>query len=94
VAENEAHLLRRPQLRAIGPEGRARLGEIERAEHVAEEEAVFTLDFWHHSTARLSRHFLPRTSDDLKGEPDTSTGPKRAQEVSFKASRKSQERVV
>ena len=45
LAEHEAQLARRAQaLRAVGPEGRARLVELERAEAVAREEALFTRD--------------------------------------------------
>jgi hypothetical protein len=41
LAKREAHLPRRPQaLRAVGPEGRARAGLCDRAEHVLTEEAA------------------------------------------------------
>src|SRR4051812_35128043 len=43
LAKGEAQLLRWPQpVGAVGPKRRARIGELQRAEHVAAKEAVLT----------------------------------------------------
>ena len=62
LAEDEAHLGRRPQaVRVIGPERRARLVELERAEAVAREEALLARDLLRPLRARRRgdcRHVL------------------------------------
>ncbi len=63
LAEDEAHLLRRLQLRLVGAEGRAGLGQVQRTEEVATEEAFVTTHLASGSLARLSLHLPPPCAD-------------------------------
>ncbi len=68
LAKDEAQLLRRAQLRLVGAERRARLGQVESTEEVAPEIAFVAADLLRRPLAlRSARHSLPPATIGLNG---------------------------
>jgi hypothetical protein len=63
LAEDEAHLLRRLQLRLVGTEGGAGLGQVQRTEKIATEETFLTTHFASGSLTLRSLHLPPPCAD-------------------------------